>query len=343
MNDATPPDQGPVDRRDLVFIAVDRTRTPMVICDPRQADNPIILANPAFLDLTGYSETDVIGRNCRFLQGPDTDRAAIQALGEAVREGRETEIEILNYRKDGSTFWNRINLSPVQDDTGALLYYFGSQVDVTQHHLSRASQAEDVRILLREIDHRAMNALAVVEGIVRLSRAQDIKQYAAAIQQRVQALARAHAFLAEGRWQAARVDDLLRLHIAPQDLHRATLDGPDLRVGATLVQPLALVLHEMVANARTHGCLSASTGGLALRWSPYNGGLGFQLAWEETGGPPPRPRRIQGFGSAMITAIIERQLRGQARLDWSQAGLCAEFTVPDMTGDPKPFQLTAGA
>jgi PAS domain S-box-containing protein len=345
LSDATlpPGEQGPIEVRDLVFIAVERTRTPMLICDPRQVDMPIVLANQAFLDLTGYAAHEVLGRNCRLLQGPQTDRETVRALRAAIGETRQIEVEILNYRKDGSTFWNRINLSPVQDDNGELLYFFGSQVDVTQHHLARASQAEDMRILLREIDHRAMNALAIVEGIVRLSRAQDIKQYAAAIQQRVQALARAHAFLAESRWQAARLHDLLHLQIEPYDLSRATLEGPDLRVGATLVQPLALVLHEMVANAATHGCLSAPAGGLSVRWEAHNGERGFQLVWEETGGPPPPRRRTGGFGSAMVTAIIERQLRGQARLDWPTTGLRAEFIVPEMTGEPKPFQITAGA
>lgn len=338
-----PVEQGPIDHRDLVFVAVERTRTPMLICDPRQPDMPIILANQAFLDLTGYAAHEVLGRNCRLLQGPDTDPATVQALSAAIREKREVEVELLNYRKDGSAFWNRLTLSPVHDHTGELLYFFGSQVDVTQHHLARASQAEDMRILLREIDHRAMNALAIVEGIVRLSRAQDIKQYAAAIQQRVQALARAHAFLSESRWQAARLHDLLRLQIEPYDLSRTTLEGPDLRVGSTLVQPLALVLHEMIANAATHGCLSSPAGELCVRWGPHNGDRGFQLVWEETGGPPPPQRRIGGFGSAMVTAIIERQLRGQARLDWPSTGLRAEFIVPEKASEPKPFQITAAS
>ena len=345
MSDATLPlaDQGPIDRRDLVFIAVDRTRTPMVICDPRQADNPIVVVNQAFLDLTGYARDEVTGRNCRLLQGPLTAREAVKVLGRAVTEAREVEVEILNYRKDGSTFWNRVTLSPVHDEAGALLYFFGSQLDVTQQRLAQASEAEDIRALMREIDHRAMNALAIVDGIVRLSRAHDIKQYAAAVQQRVQALARAHAFLSESRWQAARLHDVLHLQIDPYGPRRATLDGPDIRIGATLVQPLALVLHEMIANASTHGCLSEPAGRLAVRWTPHEGESGLRLVWEETGGPPPPRRRTGGFGSAMVTAIIERQLRGQARLDWPETGLRAEFIVPDLASEPKPFQVAGRA
>lgn len=345
MSDASSPlaDQGPIDRRDLVFIAVDRTRTPMMICDPRQADNPIVLANQAFLDLTGYARHEVVGRNCRLLQGPLSGPEAVEALGRAVAEAREVEVEILNYRKDGSTFWNRVTLSPVHDEAGALIYFFGSQLDVTQQRLARASQAEDLRGLMREIDHRAMNALAIVEGIVRLSRAHDIKQYAAAVQQRVQALARAHAFLSESRWQAARLHDVLRLQIEPYGRRRTTLDGPDIRIGATLVQPLALVLHEMLINAITHGCLSEPAGSLTVRWTPHDGQSGLHLVWEEAGGPPPPRRRTGGFGSAMVTAIIERQLRGQARLDWPETGLRAEFILPDLASEPKPFRIVAGA
>lgn len=334
-------ESGQIDRRDLVFAAVDRTRTPMVICDPRQPDNPIVVANQAFLDLTGYAREELIGRNCRLLQGPQTDRSAIDALGSAVREARAIEVEILNYRKDGSTFWNRISLSPVQDDAGGPLYFFASQVDVTRHRQAEAREAEAHQILLREIDHRALNALAIVEGIVRLSQTQDVGRYAAAVQQRVQALARAHAFLSERRWRPALLGDLVRLQIAPFGAGRVSLDGPDIRVGATLVQPLGLVLHEMISNAVMHGCLSAPSGTVTARWRPHDKGEGFHLLWEEAGGPPPPPVRKPGFGSAMVTAIIERQLRGQARLEWLTTGLRAEFIVPDTGRDLQPFQLAA--
>jgi len=95
------------DRRELALVAVERTRMPMVITDPRKTDNPIVLANQAFLDLTGYKASEVLGRNCRFLQGPDTSQADIQTLRDGLARGDDhIDIELLNYRKDGSTFWN---------------------------------------------------------------------------------------------------------------------------------------------------------------------------------------------------------------------------------------------
>ena len=99
------------DRRELALVAVERTRMPMVVSDPRQPDNPIVLANEAFLELTGYPAEEVIGRNCRFLQGKDTDPAAVAEIRMGI-EARAAfiEVELINYRKDGSVFLNQLPL-----------------------------------------------------------------------------------------------------------------------------------------------------------------------------------------------------------------------------------------
>ena len=120
------------DRKELALVAIERTRMPMVVTNPREEDNPIVLANKAFLDLTGYAAEEIIGRNCRFLQGPRSSRAAIDEIRAALADERDVDVEILNYRKDGSTFWNQLRLSPVHGDDGKLLYYFASQDDVSR-------------------------------------------------------------------------------------------------------------------------------------------------------------------------------------------------------------------
>jgi len=153
--------QGLADRRELAFVAVERTRMPMVVTNPREEDNPIVLANKAFLNLTGYTGEEIIGRNCRFLQGAGTSRAAISEIRVATAQEREVNVEILNYRKDGSTFWNQLRLSPIHSDDGKLLYYFGCQDDVTRLRKAQILEASEHR-LLREVDHRARNVLTVV-------------------------------------------------------------------------------------------------------------------------------------------------------------------------------------
>jgi PAS domain S-box-containing protein len=108
------------------------SRAAMIATDPHRDDNPIIFCNPAFSELTGYSREEVIGRNCRFLQGEKTDRGVVDAIRRAVEEEEAGSFELLNYRKDGTPFWNALHLSPVHDDDGKLLYHVGSQWDVTE-------------------------------------------------------------------------------------------------------------------------------------------------------------------------------------------------------------------
>ncbi len=103
----------------------------MLITDPHKPDNPIVFVIAAFSKLTGYDRDEIIGGNCRFLQGPETCRADIDAIRAAIAARTPIEIDLLNYRKDGSTFWNRLLISPVFGADGQLTYYFASQFDVT--------------------------------------------------------------------------------------------------------------------------------------------------------------------------------------------------------------------
>ena len=99
-----------------------------VVSDPRLPDNPIIACNQAFIDLTGYAEEEIVGRNCRFLSGPETEPWLTEAIREGVREGKPVLVEILNYRKDGTPFRNAVVVAPIFDEAGEIEYFHGSQV-----------------------------------------------------------------------------------------------------------------------------------------------------------------------------------------------------------------------
>jgi PAS domain S-box-containing protein len=103
----------------------------IVITDPTRPDNPIVYASPGFERLTGYSQAESLGRNCRFLQGPRTDPAAVDRVRQAVKAGEACTVELLNYRKDGSTFYHELAISPVRDDAGRLTHFVAVQADVT--------------------------------------------------------------------------------------------------------------------------------------------------------------------------------------------------------------------
>ncbi|RKS68497.1 PAS domain S-box-containing protein [Motilibacter peucedani] len=115
------------------------------ITDPHREDNPLVWVNPAFLATTGYTEDEVIGVNCRFLQGPDTDPAAIVAMREAIDAQQPTQVVLLNYRKDGTAFWNEVSLSPVFDGAERLTHYVGVQADVTARVEAELLREERVR------------------------------------------------------------------------------------------------------------------------------------------------------------------------------------------------------
>lgn len=111
---------GMVDRKELSAFAFRRTRMPIVVSDALQPDFPIVLANNAFLHLTGYTAEEVLGRNCRFLQGEATSRTAIAQIRAAVAQEGETKVEILNYKKYGTPFCNQLHISPIVDEQGEL-------------------------------------------------------------------------------------------------------------------------------------------------------------------------------------------------------------------------------
>ena len=109
--------------------AVRATRMPMLITDPRRPDNLIVFIDGAFCRLTGYAREEILGRDCRFLQGPETNREHVARVREAMERRVPIEIELLNHRKDGEVFWNRLLVSPVFDDSGERACFFASQFD----------------------------------------------------------------------------------------------------------------------------------------------------------------------------------------------------------------------
>ena len=127
----------------LLRQALDLTGTGFILTDPRLEDDPIVFVNQAFLQITGYTADEVLGRNCRFLQGRDTDPERIDELRRAARERRPATVELRNYRKDGTPFWNEVHISPVRDERGEVVRFVGVQVDVSAYR-------EEQRRLVRE-------------------------------------------------------------------------------------------------------------------------------------------------------------------------------------------------
>jgi PAS domain S-box-containing protein len=126
LSAASPPPQlGPTEASAVALLA--RAAKCFLLTDPALQGNPIVFASPAFYELTGYGPTEVIGRNCRFLQGPGTDPAAVAAIRAALAAGTDVSVTLLNYRKDGTPFWNHLHVAPLRDGSGNITSYVGIQ------------------------------------------------------------------------------------------------------------------------------------------------------------------------------------------------------------------------
>ena len=162
--------------RDRAVVATEMSFT---ITDPRRPDDPLVWVNPSFTRLTGWLEEQAIGRNCRFLQGPNTDRAVVARIAAALRRRQPVTEVLLNYRRDGTAFWNEVSISPVFDGAGELVNFVGVQTDVTERvvveqerraALAEAEEARNQLRLLAEATTRITGGLDVLDVCTRLAR-----------------------------------------------------------------------------------------------------------------------------------------------------------------------------
>ncbi|MBR0653057.1 response regulator [Roseomonas terrae] len=196
-------------------------------------------------------------------------------------------------------------------------------LDVTERRAAEGRQA----LLAREVDHRAKNMLAVVQSIVRLTAANDIEEYADAVEGRVAALARAHALLAKDRWEGTDLLSVLKEETEPYH-GRVALAGPPITLRPEAVQAVAMIVHELATNAAKYGALSVATGGVAVTWHRDAVTGALHMRWLEHGGPSitAAPDR-QGFGSILIEQTVFSQLAGKVRWGWHTAGLECDIDV----------------
>lgn len=125
------------------LLTQDERERSVVVCDPSRPDTPIIFVSEEFERQTGYSPEETLGRNCRFLQGPETDPRAVEAIRRALEAESGVTVDILNYRKDGSKFWNRLRIRPLFDDKGRLRYFAGAQNPISADEV-RADPIEGI-------------------------------------------------------------------------------------------------------------------------------------------------------------------------------------------------------
>lgn len=308
-----------------------------------------ILESRGWEVLTGQSPQELRGTGWLKAVHPDDIPGAVEDWMACVRDARPLDMQYRVRQVSGVWLWMRARGLPLFAEDGRPMEWIGVVEDVDARR-----RAEDMqRLLAREVDHRAKNVLSVVQAVVRLTQASDTPQFVAAVEARIAALARAHALLAHEGWVGADLRAIVEREFAPYtagriaaDKARVRLEGPPVPLSPRVVQPLAIVLHELATNAAKHGALSVPAGSLLLRWS-LDRALGtLLLEWEERGGPPvAEPPKTRGFGARIIEATIRNQLRGRIERHWEAEGLSCRITVPAAqalgAGDAAPDEAPA--
>jgi PAS domain S-box-containing protein len=271
---------------------------------------------------------------------PD-DKAATMAAFASACDPDQRALYDVEYRtigkEDGLVRWVAAKGRAMFNAEGRCVRVVGTAVDITER-----KQAEERQLLLaREVDHRARNALAVVQAIVRLTRSNSQQGYIEAVEGRIHALAQAHTLLSESRWEGADVRTLVGEELAPYrdgDAARVKIEGPAVILSPEKAQNLALALHELATNSAKYGALSVARGTLAVDWRTDRNIL--TLNWRESGGPQVQAPVSQGFGTKILNASIKHQIGGNVVWDWRPGGLHCTVQLP-IEREGRPAEQTA--
>lgn len=315
----------------LLKAAVEATGEAILVTNAA-VDEPgpvIVYANPAFTRLTGYAPDEVVGRSPRFLQGPGTDRAALDGIRAALLAGEPIQGEALNYRKDGRAYMVEWLITPVRDEEGRVTNWVSAQRDVTERRAFEDRQA----LMVRELHHRVKNTLATVQAVLNATMRSSVTmvEFAQAFGGRIGSLARTHALITEDEAQVASFEGLLRAELdAYADGGRITLEGPRLKLPSELAVPVSMALHELTTNALRHGALSHPGGRVVVSWSVEDDPTGPWLAWtwNEHDGPPPTLPTREGFGTRLLNKILTAQVAAEVDIAFDGDGLRINVRLP---------------
>ena len=288
--------------------------------------------NQRLCDIVGYSREELQARTYQSITHPDDLPAN---LGQ-MRKMRAGEIKIYNVdkrylRRDGSTVWVGLTVTPQCDDLGQPLYFIAIVRDITV----RKDAQDHQQFLMRELAHRSKNQLAIIQGMVGLTarNAASIDAFQKAFSQRIQGLAVSTDMLISQNWAATPLAELVRrqLKTFATDSARLTCEGPPAWIGAEAAEAIGLAVHELATNALKYGAWSQPAGTVSVRWTIERDGAEaprLRLSWIERGGPPVAPPTRKGFGSIVIERMVAQKLDGTVELAFTPEGLSWILTLP---------------
>ncbi|MGZ9811334.1 PAS domain-containing protein [Pseudoroseicyclus sp. H15] len=330
------PSDGFSDREAMALL--DHSNISLLVTDPRQDDNPIVYVNAAFEKVTGYRRDEVMGKNCRFMQGIMTDPEDVDALRRAIAEEVETTVDILNYRKDGTTFVNRLVMSPVREN-GEVIYFLG-----VQKPLTRAERLRSVNFgsrMVRELQHRVKNHLAMIASLVRMEgrRAEDRDPFNRVIE-RIAGLQALYEELSDPAGDRAadevalgpflrRIAEAVSRTGGHDDVEIVVDVDEHLRVSALVGGKLGFVASEVVTNAMKHAYVDREDGRITITGRQTEpGGLTLSFTDDGSGLKPGTEWPHSSSVGGRVLAGLLAELEAELNVETGPAGTTITIDIP---------------
>ena len=286
--------------------------------------------NQRWYDYTGTTLEEMQGWGWKKVHHPDHVDRVVDRIQRSWDTGVHWEDTFPLRGADGEFRWFLSRALPIRDDDGRIVRWFGTNTDITE----QKQREEQIRLLMREVNHRSKNMLAVVQAIARQTVATSPENFTERFQERIQALAASQDLFVQSGWRGADIADLVRSQLAHfKDAigTRIALSGPELVLTSAAAQAIGMVLHELATNAGKYGALSDAQGLVEISWEQRRdqaGDLRFCLEWVESGGPPVTPPSRHGFGSIVIEKMVGASLGAVSELDFAHSGVTWRLECP---------------
>ena len=290
-----------------------------------RADGVIDWFSRRWYEFTGTNETSLTGQRYIELLHPDHAEGVMQRWNAAIAAGAPWEDSFPLRAADGSYRWFLARALPVRDEAGQIVEWFGSSTDITEQR----EQAEQIRLLLREVNHRSKNLLATVMALARRTARDGGADFVERFADRVRSLALNQDILVRREWREVPLAELVASQLAFVRGAAGELQvaGPDVALAPKAAETIGMALHELATNALKYGALSVSGGQVEVGWHLADGESDappLLLWWRESGGPPVAAPGHAGFGTTLIRDVPQHAL-GRVVLQFAPAGLCWEL------------------
>lgn len=280
--------------------------------------------NKRWFEFTGTTLEEVIGWGWTSLHHPDHVDRVVSKMQHCWTTGEPWEDTFPLRGANGTFRWFLSRALPVFDTDGKIQRWFGTNTDITDE----IDRQDQIKFLMRELQHRSKNMLALVQGIARQTIGAESRHFLNSFNERITALSLSQDLLMESGWRGTNIRELIASqlgHVENEIDNRIHLSGPDTRINAGCSQTLGIALHELATNAQKYGALSNETGEVDINWT-VNSTAGdegpvFEIHWKERGGPVVKSPARNGFGSTVLNRMCRSAFSGDVVLDFAPDGL----------------------